>query len=80
MTFSALSNGAYRVSLRDPEAELEDCSNKHAPSTGRARVNLRGAGVSSRTRGTGGGVNIIPPANSKTNGRRNTRQAAFESS
>ena len=44
-----------------------------------ARVIPRGAGVSSRTRGAGGGK-YYPSANSKTKGRRNARKAAIESS
>ena len=32
MIFDALSDAAYRVSLHDPGAELEGCSNPHGPA------------------------------------------------
>ena len=91
MIFRELSNAAFRFSLRRPGAEIMGGGRSNAPPSrrwkiqrpSRARVNpphpAWAVSVPTTAWG-GGGVGSVPPAISKTDGRRETDEAAFERS
>ena len=83
MIFDALSNATYRASLRGPGAELggggQTPPARRVRRRARAPVNPAPPGVFPYPRPPGGGVGSDPPpAISKTVGRSEPGEAAFE--